>query len=81
MELKLNAFGIAKDILGAKTCKLQFEKEQVSLSEVRKILVDEYPDFAHLASLRFATLDEYREDSFVVGNGDEILLIPPVSGG
>lgn len=81
MELKLNAFGIAKDILGAKTCKLHFEKEQVSLSEVRLKLVNEYPEFTHLALLRFATLDEYREDSFEVGNGDEILLIPPVSGG
>jgi len=81
MELKLNAFGIAKDILGAKTSKLYFDNEQVSLSEVRLKLVNEYPDFANLASLRFATLDEYREDSFEVGDGDEILLIPPVSGG
>ena len=40
-----------------------------------------FPDFEKLRSLSIAVNQEYREDDFLVKEGDEIVIIPPVSGG
>ncbi|PWL31881.1 MoaD/ThiS family protein [uncultured Roseivirga sp.] len=79
MKVKITAFGIAKDILGDKHLELEVNGEE--LSWVRKELISQYPDFEKLASLKFAVNTNYVEDSYQLNEKDEVVLIPPVSGG
>ncbi|MEC7753306.1 MULTISPECIES: MoaD/ThiS family protein [Roseivirga] len=79
MKIQITAFGIAKDIVGKKQMTLDFEGK--SVGEVRTCLVNRFPEFEQLASLRFAVNTSYVDDSFELTENDEVVLIPPVSGG
>ena len=75
-------FGIAKDIVGKS--QLQFsetDKVPSSVSELKKILSDTYPEFSKLTSLAVAVNSEYAKDDVTLKRNDEIAIIPPVSGG
>lgn len=80
MKIKILAFGIAKDILGARTMDLEVD-ENTSVAMLKDMLVDRFPDFAKLRALSLAVNQEYVEDSLLIKNSDEIVIIPPVSGG
>ena len=80
MEVLL--FGIAKDIVG--TSQIQFsdtDKVPHSVSELKQIITESYPEFGKLSSLAVAVNSEYAEDDIVLSKTDEIAIIPPVSGG
>ncbi len=80
MEVLL--FGIAKDIVGKS--QLRFEKTKKvpsSVSELKKIISDSYPEFSKLSSLAIAVNSEYADDDMQLDRNDEIAIIPPVSGG
>ena len=80
MKIHLQAFGIAKDILLAR--KMEFElNERDSVATLKEKLLLRYPEFEKLKSLSFAVGDEYREESYTLKEGDEVAIIPPVSGG
>jgi molybdopterin converting factor small subunit len=80
MKIKLIAYGIAKDILQSK--QLEFElKAGDSISSLKQNLFARYPDFAKLKSLAFAVGEDYQEDSYSLKENDEVVIIPPVSGG
>lgn len=80
MKVEITAFGIAKDILKQKRSSIELEGE-FTVSALRSALVKNYPDFSKLASLRFAVNEEYVADDHPLTPNDEIVLIPPVSGG
>jgi len=80
MEVKITAFGIAKDILKGKTTSLKLN-EGHAVTDVRKALIQSYPDFQKLASLQFAVNEDYVSEDYIVQPNDEVVLIPPVSGG
>ncbi len=80
MEIKVLAFGIARDIIKASEIKLELS-EQSTVDEVKDSLVKLYPDFNALRNFAIAVNCEYVEDSAPVKQGDEIVIIPPVSGG
>ena len=80
MEVLL--FGIAKDIVGKSS--LQFNEEDVapvSVLELKERLKLTFPEFGKLSSLAVAVNSEYAEDATGLSQGDEIAIIPPVSGG
>ncbi|MDX1478104.1 MAG: MoaD/ThiS family protein [Saprospiraceae bacterium] len=80
MEVTLIAFGIARDILQER--KLNWELVSGStIGDLKAALHATYPDFDKLRSLRCAVNEEYVSDTHTVQEGDEIVLIPPVSGG
>jgi molybdopterin converting factor small subunit len=79
MQVKLVAFGIARDILKGK--HLDFEFPGTSIGNLKDKLVSEYPDFSKLRSLSFAVGEEYRPDDFELSEKVEVVVIPPVSGG
>ena len=79
MKVKITAFGIAKDIVGGKHLELEVNGEELSM--VRKELIRQFPDFEKLASLKFAVNTNYVDDSYQLKENDEVVLIPPVSGG
>ena len=79
MNIEITAFGIAKDILKQK--KLQVELKGGTVGELRTQLMVDFPAFEKLRSLKFAVNTEYVEDTFELYETDEVVLIPPVSGG
>ena len=80
MKINLVAFGIAKDILGSN--QLTFDADDVrNIGELKEKQCQQYPDFMKLRSLSLAVNEEYQEDSFVLSESDEVVIIPPVSGG
>ncbi|MCF8246729.1 MAG: MoaD/ThiS family protein [Saprospiraceae bacterium] len=80
MKITILSFGIAKDITGQRF--LEWELPQaVSVGELRKSLVQRFPRLAELATVRLAVNNEYASEELVLGENDEVALIPPVSGG
>ncbi len=80
MKIKLVAFGIAKDILQSKQIEIELNSGD-TLSALRQILVQQYPEFSKLKSLSFAVGVNYQDDSYQLSENDEVVIIPPVSGG
>ena len=80
MKIKLIAYGIAKDILKSKEKVWEIGSDE-TIESFKENLLQEYPSFAMLSKLSFAVGEEYREDSFLLKDGDEVVIIPPVSGG
>jgi molybdopterin converting factor small subunit len=52
-----------------------------TVAALRAKLVADYPRLSGLKSLMIAVNNTYAEDADPIGEGDEIALIPPVSGG
>ena len=74
-------FGAAADRAG--TRKIQFAVEEpTTLAEVWPLLVAEHPDLSPMHDpLAFAGTGEYATLDAPVGPGDEVAVLPPVSGG
>ena len=80
MILKLTAFGIAKDILGKRVLEIEMERNS-KISDLKTVLLHQYPDFSKLANLTFAVDEAYQDDGFLLSANQEIVIIPPVAGG
>ena len=53
-----------------------------TVRELRDVLVDRYPDLGPLVSSAcFAVNREYVEAETILNDGDEVVLLPPLSGG
>ncbi|MGB7395829.1 MAG: MoaD/ThiS family protein [Pricia sp.] len=80
MEVLL--FGIAKDIVGEGSFRFDGgDAAPGSVSELKERLKGMYPEFERLSSLAVAVNSNYAEDDEPLNQGDEIAIIPPVSGG
>lgn len=80
MKIQIIAFGIAKDIIDGKGLSLSLNSGD-TVATVRDRLSKDFPAFDKLASLKFAVNEDYVEDDYVLSADDEVVLIPPVSGG
>lgn len=80
MKIEIIAYGIAKDIINGPSLSMDVV-EAVDVGTVRKILLSNYPALKGLASLQLAVNEEYVNDDFVLKENDEVVIIPPVSGG
>jgi molybdopterin converting factor small subunit len=80
MKINIIAYGIAKDIIGQRQRELEIP-DGSTIYGLKEILMQQYPAFSTLRSLSFAVGEEYRNDDFVLGDGWEVVLIPPVAGG
>ena len=80
MNIEIIAFGIAKDILQSKSVSLELGHAS-TVATAREALVARFPQFETLASLQLAVNAEYVRDDYVLQENDEVVLIPPVSGG
>lgn len=79
MKLTIQAFGIARDIVGGK--EIVFPLEGKTVADLRKMLSAQFPSLDQLNSLFIAVNHAYAEDTAPLSETDEIALIPPVSGG
>lgn len=79
MKYRIKSYGIAKDIIGERTSTM--ETEAVTVGQLRSWLAMKYPELAELRSLFIAVNQNYADDTQNIRETDEIVLIPPVSGG
>ncbi|TXB63217.1 MoaD/ThiS family protein [Phaeodactylibacter luteus] len=80
MEINILAFGIARDILGGSQIQMPLP-EGSTVGELKAALCSKFPAFAQLASLSIALNTSYASDSDPIRPTDEVVIIPPVSGG
>lgn len=74
-------FGAAADRAGTRKVQLELEEDS-TLAEVWPLLVERYPDLSSMRNtLAFAINGEYARMDGRVGPGDEVAVLPPVSGG
>lgn len=72
-------FGIMKDIAAAKT--LTIEAELPTVGALKKWLTQQYPGMQQLRAVMIAVNKNYASDDTALSPGDEIAIIPPLSGG
>ncbi len=80
MEIDILSYGIARDIVGSSQLKKNVESD-ITVGRLLEKLKADYPDFEKLASLAVAVNNEYASGEYCIQPGDEVVLIPPVSGG
>ena len=80
MQIKVVAYGIARDILQTHEMGLSLDSNG-TLGAVRSALTKKFPELSKLASLKFAVNESYQEDGYTLSDHDEVVIIPPVSGG
>lgn len=78
-QYNVKAFGVTKDLLGGR--EVMIEVEGHTVADLKQFLLKKYPQLTGLRSLFIAVNSHYGEDDLLLDEGDEIALIPPVSGG
>lgn len=82
MLVKVLYFASAREEIGLREEKLQLPEEDATLATLRRALIDKYPQAAEtIATITLARNLEYSEDDVALAEGDEVALIPPISGG
>ena len=80
MHIKILTFGIAKEICGGSQLRLEVP-DQVTAGALKQMLQEQYPRLGGLASFLLAVNEDFAEQETVIAAGDEVAIIPPVSGG
>ena len=79
--IKVLLFGAAADRAGTRETELQVE-DSLILAELWPLITERHPDLAPMRdTLAFAINGEYARKDASVSPGDEIAVLPPVSGG
>ena len=79
-KLEILAFGIAKEIMGGSTITLKTKLPTTAL-ELKHEILSKFPKFQDIRSLGIAVNNEYCTGAEMINAGDEVAVIPPVSGG
>jgi molybdopterin synthase sulfur carrier subunit len=80
MTIQLLAFGIARDICGARSQPMEIP-EQCDITALKALLETQFPPLHELASWVLAVNENYIQDNTTLMEGDEVAILPPVSGG
>ena len=78
--MKILAFGATRDIIGEAELDFSIGSEK-SVRSFKEELYKQYPALQKLNALAIAVNEVYADDEYVIGKGDVVALIPPVSGG
>jgi molybdopterin converting factor small subunit len=73
-------FGICRDLLKKDEISIVAE-QQVDAQTLLSIVKNAHPELQNLPSLRLAADQHFPKPDFIIEEGMEIALIPPVSGG
>ncbi len=78
--MRVLAFGIVKDIFG--DTAIVIENDQIkNIAQLKIFLEEKYSRLGQLGSYMIALNNEYALGSEAIQEGDELAIIPPVSGG
>ena len=75
---KILAFGVAREIVGG---PVDIPAEGMTVEALKLRLEEQFPRLKQLKSLMIAVNGEYAIAGQIIRQGDEIAVIPPVSGG
>lgn len=81
MRVDVRYFAILRERVGCgrESCEIA---DGTTVADLWDTILKQRPQLqSHAASIRFAVNQEYVERSHVLRAGDEVALIPPVSGG
>ncbi len=76
--MKVLAFGIVKELFGAASVEVD---AAANITALKEVLCQRYPQLQKLSSFMIAINGTYAGPDSVIQDGDEIAIIPPVSGG
>ncbi len=78
--MNILAFGAVKEILGDTSITVSLDNnERVGILITR--LETQFPQLKQLSSFMIAVNGEYANADTIIKQGDEVAIIPPVSGG
>jgi molybdopterin converting factor subunit 1 len=81
MKIRVKLFASVREIVGQKELVLEVS-DDVKASAIPHLLASEYPRLRALVSfLKIAVNHEYADGERILVEGDEVALLPPVSGG
>ncbi|MCJ8343946.1 MoaD/ThiS family protein [bacterium] len=81
MKIRLEYFAIYRDLLGKASEEVELQ-DDISIKELFLLKTDSLNDRDELLeSTVFAVNSEYEDADYMIQDGDEIVFIPPVSGG
>ncbi|GAB1544867.1 MoaD/ThiS family protein [Scytonema sp. NUACC21] len=81
VTVTVKLFAAYQEAYGVSELVLEFP-ESTPVVAVRDRLIAEHPELAKLKDItRFGLNLEFVEPETILNNGDEVVLIPPVSGG
>lgn len=80
MTINVLAFGIAKEILGGNSVSVVLE-DGTSADALKHQLEVQYPGLKKLSTVMIAVNNSYAAAGMIIQPGDEVAIIPPVSGG
>ncbi len=82
MRVKVVFYGGLKRDVGAKAQELQFDNQTLTVAQLKDGLIARYPVLRpKLSSVVCAVGDEIVSGDYLIRDGDEVALLPPVSGG
>lgn len=81
MKIKVKFFARYSELAGTKETKLEAQAG-TTVAEFKKVLKDYFPELKNWdKNLVIAVNNEFADDSQILQEGDEIALLPPLSGG
>jgi len=81
MEITVKLFALLREKAGTDTIALQVPQD-ASVSQALEILQGQYPALAlYMPRVRLALRQNFVDTATILQGGDELALIPPVSGG
>jgi len=81
VKVTVKFFAALHDVTGTRELNLEV-REGLTVAELHRDLCARFPRLAdHSASLMYSVNAEYVPADYALGDGDEVALIPPVSGG
>ena len=80
MTVQIQCFGIARDICGG-DCIEAVLKDGSRVGDLQNYLREKFPDLAELRHFFIARNQVYAQPEELILANDELVIIPPVSGG
>jgi molybdopterin synthase sulfur carrier subunit len=80
-QMNIQLFGITREIVGGNQLSVPEQEGIKTVGELKSWLNAQYPAMEQLNALAVAVDHAYAEDEAVLHSGQEVALIPPVSGG
>ena len=78
--IQIKTFGIAREIVGGSVASVAIS-DGTSVQQVKQQLIEQHPALATIGTFRLAVNQAFAQNDDLVRVGDEIAIIPPVSGG